>query len=73
MVKDQLFFMLPREMQVHVKESIKHNLSNMIKIASSYTEAHNLNESDEVDNKKMKQEINNSEVLAKMSRQSRQE
>jgi len=44
---------------VHVLESSEQDLSTMIEIASYYTEAHNLNKTGEVDNKKMKQEIKN--------------
>ena len=42
MAKDQLFFTLPRDVQTHVKELDRQDLPTMVKNASNYIDAHNL-------------------------------
>jgi len=58
--------------QVHVRECDKQHLSTMIKIVSNYTEAHNLNKSGKVDNKKIKQGINNRDEDTSKNKQTKQ-
>ena len=42
MIKDQLFYTLPKEVQTHIKESGKQSLDDMVRNATNYMEAHGM-------------------------------
>ena len=42
MIKDQLFYTLPKEVQTHINESGKQSLDDMVRNATNYMKAHGM-------------------------------